>query len=162
MKTVSYFSLILVLISLISCKNEGKKQNTPEVPYHTKLVSNKEETLKLWGKAIKEGNFKAYNEISNAYLLNSQMYELYYYSLIMANKYKCPEAYYHLFVIMNDKVSIDGLSLYSDDETTKNMSLYYLLKSKELGYKQAQYKIDEVLGENKQVPTSSYYLSKIK
>lgn len=42
------------------------------------------------------------------------------------------------------------------------MSLYYLLKSKELGYKQAQYKIDEVLGENIQVPTSSYYLSKIK
>ncbi|MNT70484.1 hypothetical protein D3C72_2088800 [compost metagenome] len=102
----------------------------------------------------------AYANISNAYLMHTKIYELYYYSLIMANKYKCPQAYYHLFIIMNDKVSIDGLTLYSNDETTKNMSLYYLLRAKELGYTQAQYEIDEVFGENKHVPPSSYYLKK--
>lgn len=63
---------------------------------------------------------------------------------------------------MNDKVSIDGLSLYSDDEVTKNMSLYYQLKSKKLGFKQAQFEIDEVFGKNKRVRGSLYYLSNIR
>lgn len=162
MKIVFYLLVLTIPVLFISCKNERKKPGFAEVPYHTKLISNKEETLRLWGKAIHEGDFKAYGEISNAYLVNPQMYELYYYSLVMANKYQCPQAYYHLFIIMNDKASIDGLSLYSDDEVTKNMSLYYLLKSKELGFKQSQFEIDEVFGKNKRVPESSYYLSNIR
>ncbi|NQX41260.1 hypothetical protein SAMN05421820_107203 [Pedobacter steynii] len=161
MKTNVSLLICLVSMLLLSCKNEKKEQFIAEIPHHTKLISNKEETLKLWKKAIHEGDFKAYGEISNAYLLHSQMYELYYYALIMANKYKCPQAYYHLFMIMNDQVTIDGLSLYSNDEATKNMALYYLLKSKELGYTQAQFEIDEVFGKNKPIPASSYYLKEV-
>jgi hypothetical protein len=146
---------------MFSCKNEKKKQFVAEIPYHTKLISNKEETFKLWKKAIDDGDFEAYNEISNAYLLESQIYELYYFSLIMANKYKCPEAYYHLFIVMDHRGTINGLNLYSNDETTKNMSLYYLLRSKELGYTRAQFEIDEVFGKGKPTPVSSYYLKKI-
>jgi len=161
MKTNVSLLICLVSILLLSCKNKRKEQFIAEIPYHTKLMSNKEETVKLWKKAIYEGDFKAYAIISNAYLMHTQIYELYYYSLIMANKYKCPQAYYHLFIIMDDQVTIDGLSLYSNDETTKNMALYYLLKSKELGYTQAQFEIDEVFGKNKPIPTSSYYLKEV-
>lgn len=160
MKITSYLFVYLITTSLISCNNERKETFVPEVSTQTKLMSSKEATIKLWKKAIGEGDFNAYNEISNAYILESKIYELYYYSLIMANKYKCPEAYYHLFIIMNNKVSIDGLKLYSSDEATKNMSLYYLLKSGELGYSHAQSKIDDVFGENKPVPSSLYYLKK--
>ncbi len=83
-------------ILLVSCNNEKKRQFVPEILTHTKLMLDKEETNKLWKKTIDEGDFKAYAYISNAYLMNTQIYELYYYSLIMANKYKCPQAYYHL------------------------------------------------------------------
>lgn len=155
------FFVYLILILSVSCKNEKKEQFIAEIPSHTKLIANKEETVKLWKKAIHDGDFKAYAIISNAYLMHTQIYELYYYSLIMANKYKCPQAYYHLFIIMNDQVTMDGLSLYSDNKTTKNMSLYYLLKSKELGYTQAQFEIDEVFGKNKPIPASSYYLKRL-
>jgi len=161
MKTNASLLICLVSMLLLSCKNEKKEQFIAEIPSHTKLIANKEETVKLWKKAIHDGDFKAYAIISNAYLMHTQIYELYYYSLIMANKYKCPQAYYHLFIIMNDRVTIDGLSLYSDDKATKNMSLYYLLKSKELGCDQAQFEIDEVFGKNKPILASSYYLKKL-
>nr|WP_162989041.1 hypothetical protein [Pedobacter schmidteae] len=159
MKTLSFILICLMLILLVSCNNKKQRQFVPEIPTHTKL--NKEETIKLWKKAIDEGDFKAYANISNAYLMNTQIYELYYYSLIMANKYKCPQAYYHLFIIMNDKVSIDGLKLYSNDEATRNMSLYYLLRAKELGYTQAQFEIDDIFGKGKSVPKSSYFIQQL-
>lgn len=161
MKTASFILLCLMLILLNSCNNDRKRQFVPEISVHAKLMANKKKVVELWKKAIDKGDFKAYNEVSNAYLLESQIYELYYYSLIMANKYQCPEAYYHLFVVMNDKVSIDGLVLYSNDEMTKNMSFYYLLKASELGYAQAQYKIDEVFGKGKSVPNSSYFIKQL-
>ncbi|TKC60156.1 hypothetical protein FBD94_14675 [Pedobacter hiemivivus] len=161
MKTTSFILICLMLILLVSCNNEKKRQFVPEIPTHTKLILNKEETIKLWKKAIDEGDFKAYANISNAYLMNTQIYELYYYSLIMTNKYNCPQAYYHLFTIMNDKVSIDGLKLYSNDEATRNMSLYYLLRAKELGYTQAQFEIDDVFGKGKSVPKSSYFIQQL-
>jgi hypothetical protein len=149
----------LILVLSVSCKNEGKKkQFIPEIPAHVTLISDKKETVKLWKKAIDNGDFKAYNQVSNAYLLSDYPYELYYYSFIMANKFNCPEAYFHLYIIMSEKSSFDGLVLYSDDKRTKGMALYYLLKSWELGFVNAEYEIVEEFGKGKAVPRSSDYI----
>lgn len=162
MKIALSFFVSLFIVLNISCKHEKKKEGfVAEIPYHIKLLSNRKETDKLWKKAIDKGDTMAYAIISNAYILENRIYELYYYSLIMANKHKCPDAYYHLFYIMNNDMSFNGLSLYSDDVTTRSMALYYLLKSRELGYVEAQYEIDEIFGKGKTVPPSSYYLKKL-
>jgi hypothetical protein len=84
--------------------------------------------------AINNGDFESYNLVSNYYILEDKWPEFYFYSLIMANKYNCPEAHYHLYSFLTDKVYIDQVNMYSNDVITRKMSLYHLLKSFELGH----------------------------
>ena len=130
-------SLFLLQLSLLSCRNK-KNSNSIEISYHERLLNDSMESSRLLAKVINNGDFESYNKVSNAYLLADKVDELYYYALLMANKHKCPEAFYHLFLIMTDQASINEVELYSNDERTKNMALYYLLKSRELGYEGAQ------------------------
>lgn len=165
MKKVTNTVLLLILCvlqqSLFSCKEHNTaKNNTIATPQYEVLLNNTKQKQQLLVSAINDGDFKAYNEIANAYLLAEKIDELYYYSLLMANKHKCPEAFYHLFVIMNEKVTIGGVKLYSTDEVTINTSLYYLVKSKELGYERAQYEIKGIFGD-KAPPPSIYFLKKL-
>jgi hypothetical protein len=43
------------------------------------------------------------------------------------------------------------------DNKTKNLALYHLLKSYELGYEKAKYMLENVFGENVKFPTSKEY-----
>ena len=47
------------------------------------------------------------------------------------------------------------------DEQTRNLALYYLIRSYELGYKDAIYTIRDDLGEKTPIQKSSYYLNKM-
>lgn len=165
MKKIKIITIFVLLFSfqqsLLSCRNK-KNSNSIEIGYHERLLNDTKESSRLLAKAINEGDLDSYNKISNAYLLAERTDDLYYYALLMANKHKCAEAYYHLFLIMNEEISINGVELHSKDERTKNMSLYYLLKSKELGYEGAQNAINEVFGNDTAELSSFFYFKKIE
>ncbi|UIR57319.1 hypothetical protein LZQ00_05755 [Sphingobacterium sp. SRCM116780] len=150
-------------LMVLSCHNTSKSENTKlvDLPWKDQELP-KEEVDSLWRKAINDGDFGAYNNISNNYLLRLKNYELYYYSLLMANKYQCPEAYEHLYFILTTGATVNGVNMISSDSITKNQAIFYLLKAHELGYEGAKSSIHEIFGDSILPPKSDVYLKKIQ
>ena len=167
-KGIVLLSATLLIALFFSCnkKKEGKPpgENKPldvDVPVYVKLLNNPKETTRLWKAAIDSGDFDAYNKLATPYIMKERTLELYYYSLIMANKWHCPEAYYTLFAIMQGPVPTNEMDLLSDDKDTKNLAFYYLFKAKELGWRQAQSEVEYEFGKGKHVPNSSFFLKQL-
>jgi len=159
-------SLLIALFFSCNNKKEGKpsKEKKPlatEQSADDKLLNNEKETARLWKAAIDSGDFDAYNKLATPYIMKERNLELYYYSLIMANKWHCPEAYYILSTILESPVPTKYMELLSNDKDTKNLALYYLFKAKELGFKNAQFEIEEMYGKGKPVPNSAFFLKRL-
>jgi TPR repeat protein len=167
MKNIRLILVNALVLFFLSCnhksdtKQKTTKQSVTAIPEYTRLLNNEVERTRLWKSAIDSGDFGAYNKIAVAYLMSYREIDLYYYSLIMANKHHCPEAYYNMFTILENKVSTNEMDLYSTDKDTKNLALYYLLKSSELGLAKAKFDIELKFGKGKSVPNSSYFLYKL-
>jgi TPR repeat protein len=123
------------------------------------IDNNKLNNLLL--KAVNGGDSKAYNEFAASFILEERLPELYYYALIMANKYHNGEAYYHLYLILTNTNNIDGVQLGSDDNDTKNLSLYYLMKAYELGNSEAIEKANTIFTQKKTIKRPEYYLDQL-
>lgn len=156
--------LILIVFGLtffFSCQNNNKEKVSID-PHPEEIELNKKEADSLWQKALNTGNFDAYEKISENYLDTYRFYELYYYALIMANKYQCPKAYEHLYYILNESITINGVKMKSSDEITNNMAIFYLLKSIELGNKDAELFWKEDFGDSVPPSKSNFYFKKIE
>ncbi|WP_304200111.1 hypothetical protein [Flavobacterium alvei] len=98
-------------------------------------VSNSE--MELYRKlAIEKGDTIAYKELE---LENYESDSFLYVSLIMANKYNYPSAYYNVFhslVKQSNKKELEALD--DLDEITKKMAIDYLMMGAEKGDKQCQ------------------------
>ena len=159
---ITRLNIIIFLLLFLSCDNKkDKEQFVTEVPFYKKLVNNKKERTRLWKAAIDSGDCNAYNKIAFAYLMTYRDVDLYYYSLIMANKYHCPEAYYNMSAILTNETSAGDIILLSNDKDTKNLAHYYLFKAKELGSSSAQFSIDVEFGKGKPMPKSSFFLKQL-
>lgn len=148
---VNKLLVVITFITMLSCKND--KRQISEVPYYKEKVKGKSLSQDFI-KAIKENDEKLYNSISIDATLAGNIKELLYYSLIMANKNNSAIAHYNIYFSLNSKISKD----IEIDNKTKNLSLYYLIKSYELGYKKSIYDINEMFGKNKSIPKSNYFL----
>jgi uncharacterized lipoprotein NlpE involved in copper resistance len=161
-KAIILLTISLVMLMFFSCNNKKEKQQfVAEVPSYSKLANDEKERTRLWKAAIDSGNCDAYNKIAIAYLMTYKEVDLYYYSLIMANKYHCPEAYRNLSSILTHEASTGDMVILSDDKDTKNLALYYLFKAKELGSAQAKNGIELEFGKGKRVPNSSFFLKQL-
>ena len=162
-------NLCLVLIILfISCQekktnisSQEKKtkaivKDHDEIPSYIKRLDNKKLTDSLFNLSINKGDIKAYDKVAADFILDEEYPKLFYYSLIMANKYNYNAAYFHVFVILSNSSS--DMSFDKLDKKTKNLALYYLVKANEMGYDSAKYSIDEIFGKGKTVQKSNYYL----
>lgn len=116
-------------------------------------IKDKKTLDNLVNKALNEGDEFAYCEVRSYFFLGEKLRDFYYYAMKMANKYDYPDAYYDVFVTLTlpENVPIDSL-----EEKTKCLALYYLLKSKELGCKQAEYDIEKIFADT--IPKSTFYL----
>ena len=128
--------------------------------YHD-LVNDEKARTRLWKAAIDSGDCEAYGKIGTAYLMTYREVDLYYYSLIMANKYHCPEAYFNMYAVLTTQTSPGDMVLLSNDKDTKNLALYYLFKAGELGFKNAKSLIELRFGKGKSVPNSSFFLKQL-
>ncbi|MCW8309703.1 hypothetical protein K7A41_00515 [Sphingobacterium sp. InxBP1] len=158
--------VLLVFLSLImitGCNHTSVKQNKlSDAQYISDEILSKQQVDSLWRMAINDGDFTAYNKISNYYLQRLKNYELYYYALIMANKHQCPEAYEQLYFILTSPAIVDGVNMVSNDSLTRNQAMFYLLKAYELGSKDAQYSIQDLFGDSIPPTKSDIYLKKIE
>jgi hypothetical protein len=108
--------------------------------------------------AINKGDDKAYNEVASFYLIEDKGEDFLYTALTVANRYNNPEACYHIYIILNNERT--GNSIDNLDPKTKKMALYYLLKSYEMGFKSAQYQVDEIFKTRKVIPKSEDFGNK--
>ncbi len=141
----------------ISC-NQKKQEGTIDDPRDLELP--RKVTDSLWRRAINEGDFDAYHTIANSNMLLTP--DEYYYTLLMANKHQCPEAYLNLYDILTWKGTIDGVEVAGKDSISRNQALFYLIKAYELGEKSAVYSMYEEFGEGVTPPKSMTYLKKIQ
>jgi hypothetical protein len=156
---MKFFRIVFSLLIIVSCeKNQRKIDQKPttqvalETPKYVKDLDDINKTYNLLNNAINTGNEKAYNDVAGSYILGEKYDELLYYSIIMANKHNSSEAYYHVFLILT-KDDFNKL-----DKKTKNLALFFLVKSNELGYESAKYSLKEIFGETKILP-SNYYIT---
>jgi hypothetical protein len=152
-------SLSYVLIFCSEKKTESKKDIIKiETPEHVKMNKNNKLTDSLLNLAVSKGDEKAYNTAAGNFILDANYEGLLYYSLLMANKYDSPEAHFHIFLILSNPNN--GQPFEQLDDKTKNLALYHLVKSDELGYETAKYSINEVLGNDNFKQKSDFYLMK--
>lgn len=108
-----------------------------------------EELKKL---VLSKGDTIAYNELRIAYL-DVKYYEEEYllYSIIMADKYKYPRAYYYVYYSLT---SIFEYHHYTGkiDEKTKTLALKYLKEGVDLNDSQSTHELSELYLEGKYVP----------
>ena len=156
---LNYLSISLIAF-FISCQEKKEPvviKGHEEVPTYIKRNDDMKLTDSLFNLAISEGDERAYNTVSSDFILTENYKELLYYSLLMANKYNNPEAHFHVFTILSE--SKDDKSFKDLDSRTRNLALYHLVKSNELGYESAKYSINEIFDKGKKVENSSYYLT---
>jgi hypothetical protein len=168
MKQLNYISFI-ALVMILCCNqptNDASLKKTPnsEVPKTPIRAEHPFMEHRLFDSlidaAIERGDEKAYNNAVHTMILKNRGTQVFYYSMLMANKYDCPQACYHVYELLVDygPQSAERM-LKTMDEKTKKIALYNLLKSYELGYESSRpiEKIHEIFGINGRIPKSSEY-----
>ncbi|OJW15347.1 MAG: hypothetical protein BGO48_14585 [Mucilaginibacter sp. 44-25] len=159
----------LLLFLFLSCGGRNEKQQTKargekfagEVPFYKKIADDKQERTRLWKAAIDSGDCSSYSKVAFAYIMTYREVDLYYYSLIMANKYHCPDAYLTLYTILTHEADPGEITILSDDQDTQNLARYYLFKAKELGSTEAKHLIELEYTKSKASVNSTYFLKKL-
>ncbi len=135
MKTKSYKLIIAILFTILIISATGMYYNSHEI--HFKVGSkvttgNSTRPIdKLKSLVLLKGDTTAYAELNIAYLNEEYEEEYLIYSLIMANKYNYPPAYFYVFDCLT--------SIYENhktgeiDKETEALALKYLRKGVELG-----------------------------
>ncbi len=149
------FSLPMLLLLFISCnekidsnsKISKLKDSISPNDFYIELYNDKKYVDSLLNKIENEGDSLAYNRIYSISSLSGHYRELYYYQQIMAVKYNYPKAYFDMFNLMH----------LSDNVDLRKLSVYYLLKSCEMGYKRAIYYRSLFFLDEKDIPTANEY-----
>ena len=89
-KILQLFTVIFCVFFL-SCSHYVEKKLEAVINDSKDLELPRKVADSLWRRAINAGDFKAYNEVSNNYLLILKIPELYYYAQLMANRQECPK-----------------------------------------------------------------------
>lgn len=153
MKTLLFLSVFLAFISCTRRENSLNDESKIQIEERTPIKNKKYINL-LINSAVVQGSASAYNLVASYYILEDVSEDFLYTAICVANKYNNAEACYHVFTILNS--SRTGNDINNLDEKTRSLALFYLLKSYEMGFESAKYKVNEIFGAN--IPNSSFYL----
>lgn len=132
--------IFIFLLFLLGCKNNSKagmgSDSENVISMNDSCIS--EDSLKK--AVLLSGDTTAYYDLSNLYLDKKYQEEFLLYAIIMANKYRYPQAYFDVFnCIMNAFFT----EISSIDEQSAKLGIEYLFKAADKGHHQAK----ELLGE---------------
>lgn len=134
------FVFILIITLFIGCCNEKSNdecnQNLENDDISLNYVS--ESKRNLTNSVIRDGDTNAYNSLDTYFMDEPYTEEFLFYALIMANKYKYPQAYYDVYFYLTVLFTSDMNQI---DEETAKMAIKYLLMAADSGHHQA---LDEV------------------
>lgn len=154
MRILFLFLIIVVSSCDKSIKMEGNLDEMSTTSNFLDKYNNFEYVKKMSNK-IHLGDTIAFTELRDVYFLSSHKKEFLYYALTMAHSYNYHEAYYSVYRIL-------GTDIINDKNKYQNkIANYYLLKSHEMGSKQAISVIKSRFSDHK-FPTSTDYWKTIK
>ena len=154
-----YILLSLLLLSLLSCKNDREKEfMTQTKPIIVGDTCWSDTISKQIYNASNKGDILAYKKVFYYCWRKSRTDEILPISMIMANKYKFNEAYFHVYLSLSGHYRTDSAGINGMDNTSKYLALYYLLKAKEKGYDEATYEAEEIFKDKKIQSANSYLL----
>ena len=148
---------------LFSCKKNNEIAVSRSGSHYLYEISLKE-------KVICSGDTSSYLELSTIYSDDANEGDMLAYSLIMANKYNYPDAYYDVFDILNSIPKINGNTClkkkYFDnefnslDKETRNMAIKYFKLAIYKGSITASEKLLNYFNIGKEHPVKEFYLDK--
>ncbi len=150
------------MVFFLSCKeNETINMDDVIMKAQVKRIIADENTRKDLNdsidKVIATGDSILYHDLLMKFYFYQPNDKFLYPSMVMANKYNSAEGCLYVYMILSE--SVNG-SYVSEDEKTKCIAMYYLLKSNELGNKNAKYEVGEIF-KDKKIPKASFYLEKM-
>jgi len=83
--------ILLIAVSSISCQQKKQQQVEVITMNNTRPINELKELVLL------KGDTAAYDELATAYLTDKYNEEYLLYSLVMANKYNYPRAYFQVY-----------------------------------------------------------------
>ncbi len=133
-----WISVILICLLIVACKMEDNPTQNNET---AQSINHPSKSMTEFKKAVLyNGDINAYNELDIVYLDYEFQEEFLLYSLIMANKYDYPQAYFDVFTCLTDIYLSDINQI---DEKTASIAIDYLLKAYERKHHQAKDIIEE-------------------
>src|SRR6218665_926534 len=145
----------IAAILLCSCGQNGTEDSGLHSEVKT-FFDNPKHVTELIDNAINKGNTDAFNEVHKFYYMDGRESELLNTSMVMANKYHYPTAYFDVY---SELCGGGGHTFEGLDERTKNLALCYLALSKENGYKLADNEASRI--GIKSLLSSSYYTAEL-
>ena len=147
-RNISYIIIIYFLLVLAACSESKTPSDViDDKKYITELIGN-----------IERGDTIAYNEGFSGLRYTWPTHAFLIYSLKMANKYDYPKAYYDVYFLLSQ--SNTGEYLTDMDNKTRDLALYYLLKSYEKGYSYAEKELIKVFNQDSIPLASGYFLER--
>ena len=148
----------MCLLSIFACHEKPVVKQEPQKTKEFKPRNSIENLVymdSLIACAILKGDTRAYAFAEAEYFKAQRQEEFLWTALTVANKYNNKQACYCVYNLLNGwRIGADMKNL---DPKTKNLALYYLLKSYELGENNAKSKIEELFV-GKPIPKSSFYM----
>ena len=153
-----YVVLMLVFGIHVACNSRvSVKQDESKETDYIKISQRQDSLEKQLVKAIETNDQKIYNNVVADYLLAQRTTELLYYSLMMAYKNNCAEAYHNVYEIVIMSSSTEPKETFKRiGKKMEGFALYHLLKSYEMGHKRAIYDIHVIFPEGS-IPSSNDY-----
>lgn len=159
------YILLLLAPSTISCNENKRSDIKREKVKHVSITKSNilldAERVKQLKAAAFNGDTIAYNELSEAYADMGAYDDFLFVSMTVAHRYSFSQAMFDVYQCFSSAPLQVEKSDYAIDSVTKNLALFYLLKSYELGYTLAKKKV-EIEFENQKIPSSTYYLNEYK
>lgn len=137
------YVLVFVAIFLISC------QQKKEQPVEVITMNNTRPINELKELVLLKGDTMAYDELKTAYLTDKYKEEYLLYSIVMANKYNYPPAFYQVY---NCLTSVFEYSKLNIDERTIALAIKYLKEGVDLNERQSTKELGRLYLEGKYVP----------
>jgi hypothetical protein len=154
---IKYLFIVIIFGSLFSsCEDKTIKKTddlngvSPSKQY-SDMFNNKVKRHKLEEKVFSKGDTLAYRELFDIYFISGNKNDFLKIAMIMANDYNFPEAYIHVYTLLNSE------KINAVNQKSNKLANFYLLKAYELD-KESGYEVDieERFG-NKPVPKSKDY-----
>jgi hypothetical protein len=144
-------SSLLILI-LYSCNQ--REENTKSIVQE--FFKDPQRVYELEQNAIVDGDRIAYDEVFSKYLMDARASEILYISMVMANKWNYPKAYYDTYCILSTECL--GSTISKINDKNRELAIFFLLRSSELGYATANLDIQTIFGKINTKPKSKDYL----